>query len=62
MRKDVADWTVYLNVNRLYNWGIGINYYREYNTIPLELLARVFQIDLLFFNITITRWEKRQWI
>lgn len=62
MRKDWSSWTVYFNVNRLYNWGIGVNYYREYNNLPLELLARVFQIDLLFFNITITRWENRGWI
>ena len=62
MRRDWSHWTVYLNANHLYNWGIGINYYHEYESAPFEMLARVCQIDLLFFNITITRWENRQWI
>jgi hypothetical protein len=61
MRHDWSSWTIYLNANRSYNWGIGVNYYHEYNYVPTELLARIFQIDLLFFNITITRWESRGW-
>ena len=58
MRKDWSSWTIYLNANHLYNWGIGVNYYHEYNYVPTELLARIFQIDLLLFNITITRWSR----
>ncbi len=62
MRKDWKSWTVYLNLHNTRNWAIGLDYYHEYSYVPTELLARVFQINLLFFNITITRWENRGWI
>jgi hypothetical protein len=61
VRHDWTSWTIYFNISHLTNWGIGVNYYHEYNYVPTELLARIFQIDLLFFNITITRWESRGW-
>jgi len=60
MRKDKGSWSVYLNRNHFFNWGIGINYYHEYETAPFKVMAKICQIDLLFFNITITRWAK--WI
>jgi hypothetical protein len=61
MRKDWSCWTVYINGHHVENWGSGIDYYHEYNYVPTELLARILQINLLFFNITITRWENRGW-
>jgi hypothetical protein len=60
MRKDWRVWSVYLNRQHLYNWSVGIDYYHEYAS-PLEIMARICQINLLFFNITITRWSNR-WI
>ena len=62
MRKDWKMWSVHLNGNHLYNWGIGFNYYHEYNYLPFEMIAKICQIDLLFFNITITRWTEGEMI
>jgi hypothetical protein len=45
----------------LHNWSIGLDYYEETAYVPTQLVARIFQINLLFFNITITRWETRGW-
>ena len=58
MRKDWKMWSLYINANHLYNWGLGFSFYREYNYVPFEMLAAVCQIDLLFFNITLTKWTK----
>jgi hypothetical protein len=62
MRKDWKVWSIYINAHHLHNWSIGLDYYQEFAYIPTEIMARVFQINLLFFNITITRWENRGWI
>ena len=62
MRQDWSHWTVYFNANSLQNWGLGINYYHEYESTPFVIMARICQLDLLFFNITITRWEKAKWL
>jgi hypothetical protein len=58
VRKDWSHWTLYFNLHTLSNWAIGLDYYHEYTYLPQELVARIFQINLLFFNITITRWSK----
>ena len=58
MRKDWRAWSVYLNAHHLDNWAIGIDYYHEIAFVPNEIIARICQINLLFFNITITRWSK----
>ena len=60
MREDWRMWSVYINGHHLNNWAIGIDYYHEHNFTPQYLLARVFQINLLFFNITITRWHRAE--
>jgi hypothetical protein len=62
MRKDWKVWIIYINAHHLHNWSIGLDYYQEFAYIPTEVMARVFQINLLFFNITITRWENKGWI
>jgi hypothetical protein len=58
MRKDWKMWSIYINAHHLHNWSIGLDYYHEYAYIPNEIIARIFQINLLFFNITITRWSR----
>ncbi len=58
MRKDWSTWSVYLNAHHFSNWAIGIDYYHEYNYLPFEMIARVLQLNFLFFNITITRWSR----
>ena len=59
MRKDWSHWTLYINANHLHNWGIGFNHYREYDFAPFTMLAKVYQLDLLFFNITLTHWARK---
>ncbi len=61
MRKDWSTWSVYFNFHTTKNWAIGIDYYHEYNYIPIELLAKVLQLNFLVFNITITKWENKGW-
>ena len=62
MQKDWKTWTVYINRHSFSNWAFGIDYYHEYEYIPIQLVARICQINLLFFNITITRWSNDGWI
>ena len=61
MRKDFKRYSIYLNRFYLSNWSIGIDYYQihEYDTFIHQ--ASVFQVSLLFFNVTITRWQDPQW-
>lgn len=60
MEKDFGRFTVHINRYYLSNWALGLDYYQlnERDTRILE--ASVFQLNFLFFNITITRWHK--WI
>jgi hypothetical protein len=66
MNKDWRLWTIYINRHHFSNWAIGIDYYHEYTDLNYprsevrRLNARICQINLLFFNITITRWVR--WI
>lgn len=57
MAKDFKRFTFNINRQYTYNWSIGIDYYEEYAYTPNEVIARVCQIGLLFFRITITKWE-----
>ena len=55
-------WTMYVTRGSLGNWGFGLDYYREYDDMPFQLIARIFVINLVLFRITITRWEEFKWI
>ena len=51
--------TVYVNGFHLDNWAIGIDSYVVYEDIYTEIdVARITMINLLFFNVTVTRWRK----
>ena len=62
MKKDFGNLSIYINRHNLQNWSFGIDCYQEWDgTSPTYVVvAKVCQINLLFFNITITRWKK--WI
>ena len=60
MKKDFKNMTININAHHLHNWSIGLDYYEESAYIPNEIIARIFQINLLFFNMTITRWTRGQ--
>ena len=62
MRKDWKVWTVHINSYHFDNWAIGLDYYKIFDYAPLALVARVLQINLLFFNVTLTRWQAPRWI
>ena len=53
---------MYVTRGSLGNWGFGVDYYREYEDMPKQLLARIFVINLIFFRITINRWEEYKWM
>ena len=62
VRKDWQVWTVHTNAHHFSNWAIGLDYYHEYAFMSSKLVARILQINLLFFNVTITRWQSTEWI
>ena len=62
MRKDWRVWTVHINSYHIDNWAVGLDYYKIFDKAPIALIARVLQINLLFFNITLTRWQAPRWI
>lgn len=55
-------WTMYVTRGSLSNWGFGVDYFRQYDDAPVQLLARIFVINLIFLRITINRWEEHKWI
>ena len=58
MHKDFGRLTININRYSLTNFGLGIDYYyEEYWHEPVEMV-RVLQVSLLFFNVTITLWDK----
>ena len=57
MAKDFKRFTINFNRQYTYNWSIGIDYYEEYGYTPSEVIAKVLVIGLLFYRITITKWE-----
>lgn len=58
MQKDIGgSITVHINRYSLHNFGLGFDYYHEeYWQMP-KGIARVFQLSLIFFNVTITFWK-----
>jgi len=62
VRKDWKVWTVHINAHHFDNWSLGLDYYKVFDYQPLRAVARVLQVNLLFFNITITRWQGNGWI
>ena len=60
MKKDLGNWSIYINKSNLSNWAVGIDRYQEWDgTSPnYVIVANVYQINLLLFNVTITRWSR----
>jgi len=51
--------TVYVNAFSFSNWAFGIDSYVVYEDYENEIdVARITMINLLFFNVTVTRWRK----
>jgi hypothetical protein len=58
MYKDFGRLTININRYSLYNFGLGFDYYHEeYWHEPVQMV-KVLQLSLLFFNVTITLWDK----
>ncbi len=60
MQSDYGRYTVHINRHYLCNFALGIDYYQLYAYPEGEHEASIFQLNFLFFNVTITRWQK--WI
>ena len=58
MQKDFSKSTVYINRYHLTNFGLGVDFYQVFREDTGVKIATVFQANLLFFNITFTRWDK----
>lgn len=57
MRKDIgSNWVLHINRHHFHNWSIGIDYYEEEAFVPTLIYTRTFQVNLLFFNLTLTHW------
>jgi len=60
---------IYVGLNRIYCWGLGINYhtmtsvYEDLDSLDLieYVDARVMRIDLLFCYVNFTMWAKQEW-
>lgn len=60
MQRDFGRNTVHINRYYLSNFALGIDFYQLHESKSKVLEASVFQLNLLFFNVTITRWHR--WI
>jgi hypothetical protein len=56
LRIDHKNWSIYINKYCFHNWALGVEFYQEYNYPIFEVIAHIFQMNFLFFNITITKW------
>jgi hypothetical protein len=61
MRKDFKRYSLHINRHYTSNWSIGIDYYKVFAMPEARHQATVFQIGLLFGNITFTRWQDKLW-
>ena len=57
MYKDLGSLTIHANRYYLNNFAFGFDFYqlREHKSEILQ--ASVFQLSLLFFNVTFTKWH-----
>lgn len=64
MHKDFGRLTVHINRYSLTNFGLGFDYYHEEYWEEPQRLVKVLQLSLLFFNVTLTLWDKGEqpWI
>ena len=60
MKEDIGRYSVHVNRYYINNYALGFDYYKLYDHPSGMHEASVFQLSFLFFNITITRWQK--WI
>jgi hypothetical protein len=57
--EQLTKYNIHINKSCLHSWGLGIDYWREFSFEPvLQPIASVFQISLVFFNITFTKWHE----
>ena len=57
MYKDLGSLTIHANRYYLNNFALGIDFYQLREQVSDVLQASVFQLSLLFFNVTFTKWH-----
>lgn len=62
MRKDIGRYSVHFNRHYLTNFALGFDYYQLFAWPDGQHDASILQLNFLFFNITITRWQAPRWI
>jgi len=62
MYKDFKSFTVHVNKHTLENFALGFDYYIIHMYPTNIRRAKVFQLNFLFFNVTLTRWYTREYI
>ena len=55
--KEFGRWSISIHRAYTYNWNIGFDYYEETAYGPEDVIAKICQIGLIFFRITIVRWN-----
>lgn len=60
MFRDFGWFSVHINRYYLSNFAFGFDFYQIYDHATNDYQASVLQFNLIFFNVTFTRWQK--WI
>ena len=58
MYKDFGMFTVHINRSYLSNFALGFDFYQLWEHKMHIKEASVFQLNLLFFNVTFTKWHR----
>jgi hypothetical protein len=60
MLKDIGKFTIHFNSYHLSNFSLGFDfYYLIDGTDEPRKIASIFQLSLLFFNVTLTKWTRQ---
>ncbi len=59
MIKDIGSFTIHFNRYYLNNFSLGFDFYYLIDELEPRKIASIFQLSLLFFNVTITKWAKQ---
>ena len=58
MYRDLGFITLHINRYYLSNFAFGFDFYQIYDHATEQYQASVLQFNLLFFNVTFTKWAK----
>ena len=59
MLKDIGKFTIHFNSYHLSNFSLGFDFYYLVDADEPRKIASIFQLSLLFFNVTLTKWTRQ---